>query len=61
MSSRQRGVAGKGRVESVIEIATDALSLSGLMVRPKLSLAAENLFYGSSWLSMKSEEFGRGG
>jgi len=37
-------VAGKGSIESVVEIASNALSLSGLMVRSKLSLAAENLF-----------------
>jgi hypothetical protein len=53
--------AVKGSIESVVEIASDALSLSGLMVRSKLSLAAKICFYGSSWLSMKSEEFGRGG
>jgi hypothetical protein len=44
MSSRQRGGAGKGTVKSVVEIGSGVLSLSGLIVRPKLSLAAENLF-----------------
>jgi putative transposase len=37
-------VVGKGSIESVFEIASDAFSLSGLMVRSKLSLAAKNLF-----------------
>jgi hypothetical protein len=44
MSSRQRGGADKGTVKSIIEIGSGVLSLSGLIVRPKLSLAAENLF-----------------
>jgi hypothetical protein len=44
MSSRQRGGAGKGIVKSVVEIGSGVLSLSELIVRPKLSLAAENLF-----------------
>jgi hypothetical protein len=44
MSSRQRGGADKGTVKLIIEIGSGVLSLSGLIVRPKLSLAAENLF-----------------
>ena len=37
-------MVGKGSIESVFEIASDAFSLSRLMVRSKLSLAAKNLF-----------------
>jgi hypothetical protein len=43
MSSRHSG-AGKRIVRSAGEIGNDVLSLSGLIVRPRLSLAAENLF-----------------
>jgi hypothetical protein len=44
MKARPRNGAGKRTVNSVGEIGRDVLSLSELIVRPKLSLAAENLF-----------------
>jgi hypothetical protein len=61
MSSRQRGGAGKRIVKSVVEIGSGVLNLSELIVRPKLSLTAENLFLRKQWPSMKSEECGRDG
>ena len=44
MKARPRNGAGKRTVNSVGEIGHGVLSLSELIVRPKLSLAAENFF-----------------